>query len=203
MEIQDNRPDPDELLASLKIEEEKSKRGKLKIFFGMCAGVGKTYSMLKTAHAEKQKGIDIIIGYVETHKRQETADLVEGFELIPRKVYLYKSTPVEEMDLDAIIARNPHTVLVDELAHTNAPGSRHNKRYQDVQEILENFEFRNQIPKLSKADVLGTLIEKFLDRSVAIFFFIDPAPQYKDKDKLGTYGPDQMKRKIARFPLLF
>jgi len=138
MEIQDNRPDPDELLASLKIEEEKSKRGKLKIFFGMCAGVGKTYSMLKTAHAEKQKGIDIIIGYVETHKRQETADLVEGFELIPRKVYLYKSTPVEEMDLDAIIARNPHTVLVDELAHTNAPGSRHNKRYQDVQEILEN-----------------------------------------------------------------
>ena len=138
MEIQDNRPDPDELLASLKIEEEKSKRGKLKIFFGMCAGVGKTYSMLKTAHAEKQKGVDIIIGYVETHKRQETADLVEGFELIPRKVYQYKSTPVEEMDLDAIIARNPHTVLVDELAHTNAPGSRHNKRYQDVQEILEN-----------------------------------------------------------------
>jgi len=138
MDIQDNRPDPDELLASLKIEEEKSKRGKLKIFFGMCAGVGKTYSMLKTAHAEKQKGTEIIIGYVETHNRQETADLVEGFELIPRKVYLYKSTPVEEMDLDAIIARKPHTVLVDELAHTNAPGSRHNKRYQDVLEILEN-----------------------------------------------------------------
>jgi len=138
MDIPDNRPDPDELLASLKIEEEKSKRGKLKIFFGMCAGVGKTYSMLKTAHAEMQKGCDIIIGYVETHKRQETAELVEGFELIPRKVYLYKSTPVEEMDLDAIIARKPHTVLVDELAHTNAPGSRHNKRYQDVQEILEN-----------------------------------------------------------------
>ena len=138
MDILDNRPDPDELLASLKIEEEKSKRGKLKIFFGMCAGVGKTYSMLKTAHAELQKGSDIIIGYVETHKRQETAELVEGFELIPRKVFLYKSTPVEEMDLDAIIARHPQTVLVDELAHTNAPGSRHNKRYQDVQEILEN-----------------------------------------------------------------
>ena len=138
MDILDQRPDPDELLASLKIEEEKSKRGKLKIFFGMCAGVGKTYSMLKTAHAEKQKGLDIIIGYVETHKRHETAELVEGFELIPRKVYLYKSTPVEEMDLDSIIARKPHTVLVDELAHTNAPGSRHNKRYQDVQEILEN-----------------------------------------------------------------
>ena len=134
----DNRPNPDELLASLINEEEKSKRGKLKIFFGMCAGVGKTYTMLQTAHAEKLKGSDIIIGYIETHKRKETAELVEGFELIPRKTYEYKSTPVQEMDLDAIIARKPKIVLVDELAHTNAPGSRHTKRYQDVQEILEN-----------------------------------------------------------------
>ncbi len=138
MDITDNRPDPDELLASLKLEEEKSKRGKLKIFFGMCAGVGKTYTMLKTAQAEKDKGFDIIIGYVETHKRKETADLVEGFELIPRKTYPYRSTTVQEMDLDAIIARKPQIVLVDELAHTNAPGSRHAKRFQDVQEILES-----------------------------------------------------------------
>ena len=138
MNYDDNRPDPDELLASLKLEEEKSKRGKLKIFFGMCAGVGKTYTMLQTAQAEKLKGNDIIIGYVETHNREETAELVEGFELIPRKIYEYKSTSVQEMDLDAIIARKPQIVLVDELAHTNAPGSRHTKRYQDVQEILEN-----------------------------------------------------------------
>jgi len=137
-DFDDNRPNPDELLASLKSEDEKSKRGKLKIFFGMCAGVGKTYSMLQTAHLEKQKGNDIIIGYVETHNRKETAELVAGFELIPRKVYEYKSYPVEEMDLDAILARKPQIVLVDELAHTNAPGSRHAKRYQDVQEILEN-----------------------------------------------------------------
>src|SRR5665647_226459 len=136
--LDDNRPDPDELLASLKSEAEKSKRGKLKIFFGMCAGVGKTYSMLQKAHAEMLKGSDIIIGYVETHNRKETADLVAGFELIPRKKYEYKSYPVEEMDLDAILARRPQIVLVDELAHTNAPGSRHAKRYQDVQEILEN-----------------------------------------------------------------
>lgn len=136
--FEDNRPDPDELLASLKSEAEKSKRGKLKIFFGMCAGVGKTYSMLQKAHAEKLKGSDIIIGYVETHNRKETAELVAGFELIPRKTYEYKSYPVEEMDLDAILARRPQIVLVDELAHTNAPGSRHAKRYQDVQEILEN-----------------------------------------------------------------
>jgi two-component system, OmpR family, sensor histidine kinase KdpD len=138
MNYGDNRPNPDELLASLKSEEEKSKRGKLKIFFGMCAGVGKTYTMLQTAQAEKLKGVDIIIGFVETHNRKETADLVEGFELIPSKYFQYKSTTVYEMDLDAIIARKPQLVLVDELAHTNAPGSRHAKRYQDVQEILDN-----------------------------------------------------------------
>lgn len=138
MDFLDDRPDPDELLASLKNEEEKSKRGKLKIFFGMCAGVGKTYTMLQAAHAEKLKGCNIVIGYIETHNRRETAELVEGFEVIPRITYEYKSTPVQEMDLDAIIARKPLIVLVDELAHTNAPGSRHAKRYQDVQEILEN-----------------------------------------------------------------
>ena len=138
MEFDDNRPNPDELLASLYNEEEKSKRGKLKIFFGMCAGVGKTYTMLETVHAEKMKGSDIIIGYVETHNRKETAELAEGLEIIPRKKYEYKSTSVQEMDLDAIIARHPSVVIVDELAHTNAPGSRHTKRFQDVQEILEN-----------------------------------------------------------------
>jgi two-component system sensor histidine kinase KdpD len=138
MDIFENRPDPDELLASLMNQEEKNKKGKLKIFFGMCAGVGKTYTMLQTAHAEKRKGSEIIIGYVETHNRKETAELVKGFELIPRKTYDYKSTTVQEMDLDAIIARKPQIVLVDELAHTNSPGSRHAKRFQDVQEILEN-----------------------------------------------------------------
>ncbi|QQS52439.1 MAG: sensor histidine kinase KdpD [Bacteroidota bacterium] len=138
IDFEDNRPDPDELLAAIKSEEEKSKRGKLKIFFGMCAGVGKTYTMLQTAQAEKLKGNDVIIGYVETHNRKETALLVEGFELISRKTYNYKSTPVQEMDLDAIIARKPQIVLVDELAHSNAPGSRHAKRFQDVLEILDH-----------------------------------------------------------------
>jgi two-component system, OmpR family, sensor histidine kinase KdpD len=132
------RPDPDELLASLQSEDEKSKRGKLKIFFGMCAGVGKTYTMLQSAHAEKLKGIDIIIGYIETHNREETAVLVKGLEVIPRKSFTYKSTSVQEMDLDTIINRKPQIVLVDELAHTNAPGSRHTKRFQDVQEILDH-----------------------------------------------------------------
>jgi two-component system, OmpR family, sensor histidine kinase KdpD len=138
MDFTDNRPDPDELLASLKLEEEKSRKGKLKIFFGMCAGVGKTYTMLQTAQAEKSKGCDIIVGYVETHNRKETARLLDGFEIISRKKLQYKTTTVEEMDLDAIIARKPQLVLVDELAHTNAQGSRHTKRYQDVMEILDN-----------------------------------------------------------------
>lgn len=134
----EDRPDPDEILASLQQQEEKSRRGKMKIFFGMCAGVGKTYAMLQAARLEKVKGCDVVIGYIETHNRIETAKLIEGFEYIERIGYRYKTTEVSEMDLDTIIKRKPQLVLVDELAHTNAPGSRHLKRYQDIQELLEN-----------------------------------------------------------------
>ncbi|HLP74831.1 MAG TPA: sensor histidine kinase KdpD [Bacteroidales bacterium] len=132
------RPDPDSLLASLKAEEEKSRKGSLKIFFGMCAGVGKTYTMLETAQAEKRKGFDIIIGYIETHKRSETEELTKPFEIIPRKELAYKSVILKEMDIDAIIARKPYIAIVDELAHTNVPGSRHDKRMQDILELLDN-----------------------------------------------------------------
>jgi two-component system sensor histidine kinase KdpD len=138
MELDKKRPDPDELLSSLINEEEKSKRGKLKIFFGMCAGVGKTYAMLQAAQAEKAKGTDVVIGYVEGHKRPETSALLDGLETVPRKKIEYKGTLLEEMDLDEILTRKPQIVLVDELAHTNVPGSRHLKRCQDVQEILDN-----------------------------------------------------------------
>ena len=103
----------------------------------MCAGVGKTYNMLKAAQTEKAKDLDVIIGYIETHNRKETSELVDGFEIIPRKIIDYKSIKIQELDLDAIIARKPGIVLIDELAHTNAPGSRHTKRFQDVLEILE------------------------------------------------------------------
>ena len=138
MDITDERPNPDEILISLINDEEKSKRGKLKIFFGMCAGVGKTYSMLRIALADKAKGIDVIIGNVETHGRKETLALAEGLEVIPGKEILYKGTVLREMDLDEVLKRKPQIVLVDELAHTNTPGSRHTKRYQDIQEILDN-----------------------------------------------------------------
>lgn len=132
------RPDPDDLLKVLKKEEERAQRAKLKIFFGMCAGVGKTYDMLKSAHEMQSKGVDVVIGYVETHKRSETEALVQGLPIMPRAQVTYRGTTLEEMDLDAILARMPKLVLVDELAHTNAPGSRHTKRYQDVQELLDN-----------------------------------------------------------------
>jgi len=134
----ENRPNPDELLASLKEQEEKSQRGKLKIFFGMCAGVGKTYAMLQAAQLDKKKPVDIVVGYVETHKRAETEKLVEGLEVIPPYIIEYKDTQFKEVDIDAIIARKPQVVLIDELAHTNATGSRHAKRYQDVQELIQS-----------------------------------------------------------------
>ena len=132
----ENRPDPDTLLAHVQGEERQKHRGKLKIFFGYIAGVGKTYEMLQAAHLRKNEGIDVKIGYVETHGRAETEALVEGLPVIPRKMIEYRNVTIPEMDLDAVLAAHPRLVLVDELAHTNAPGSRHTKRYQDVEEIL-------------------------------------------------------------------
>lgn len=133
-----SRPNPDLLLAAVQAQEKSNPaRGKLKIFFGMAAGVGKTYSMLEAAHQRKQDGVDVAIGYVETHNRADTVKLVQGLEIIPRRQIEYKGTILEEMDLDAILARRPQLVLVDELAHTNVEGVRHPKRYQDVLELLD------------------------------------------------------------------
>lgn len=131
------RPNPDELLASIKSDEARSKRGRLKIFFGMAPGVGKTYAMLEEAQREQKQGVDVVLGLVETHGRAETARLLEGLPLAPRKKIDYRGTQLEEMDLEGIVFLRPKLVVVDELAHTNAPGSRHPKRYQDVQELLE------------------------------------------------------------------
>lgn len=131
------RPDPDELLARLKEAEQQQKRGKLKIFLGYVAGVGKTYAMLEAAHQRTEEGLDVVVGYVETHRRKETEALVRDLEVIPRQKVQYRGTLLSEMDLDAILARHPRLVLVDELAHSNAPGLRHPKRYQDVEELLD------------------------------------------------------------------
>jgi two-component system sensor histidine kinase KdpD len=130
------RPDPDELLSQIQADEQLKSRGKLKIFLGYAAGVGKTYAMLEAAHQRKNQGVDVIVGYVETHKRKETEGMLEGLDIIPRRESVYHGTTLSEMDLDAILSRHPRLVLIDELAHSNIPESRHPKRYQDVEEIL-------------------------------------------------------------------
>ncbi len=135
---EDHRADPDKLLESIKKDEEKKQKGKLKIFFGMCAGVGKTYTMLQSAHKAKNDGNDIVIGIVETHKRKETEALTIGLETVPLLELEYRGSKFLEMDIDAILKRKPQTVCVDELAHTNIPGCRHVKRFQDVLELLNN-----------------------------------------------------------------
>src|SRR5436190_1927156 len=135
--MNDQRPNPDALLTRVQAEEAQQARGKLKIFFGAMAGVGKTYAMLEAAHARRADGMDVVVGWVDTHGRAETAALLQGLEVVPRRAVTYRGTTLDEFDLDAALARRPALLLVDELAHTNAPGSRHAKRWQDVEELLD------------------------------------------------------------------
>lgn len=133
----DDRPDPDVLLAALKSESESATSGRLKIFLGMCPGVGKTYAMLLDAQQRQEEGRDVVIGVIETHGRIETQALTAGIARIPKRRVEHRGVVLEEMDLDAILERRPEIVLVDELAHSNVAGGRHPKRYQDVVELLE------------------------------------------------------------------
>ena len=133
----DERPDPDRLLDRLKQEEAQARRGRLKIFFGASAGVGKTYAMLSAARAAKAQGTDVVIGVIETHGRTETQALVAGLDVLPPRQVTHRERVLSEFDLDAALARNPQLILVDELAHSNVAGSRHPKRWQDVEELLD------------------------------------------------------------------
>jgi two-component system sensor histidine kinase KdpD len=135
--MSERRSDPDALLASLRRDEARAKRGRLKIFFGMCPGVGKTYAMLRAAQQELLDRTDVVVGLVETHGRRETEGLLAGLPVVPRKTVEHRGLTLTECDLEAVLARRPGLVLVDELAHTNAPGSRHPKRFQDVVELLD------------------------------------------------------------------
>src|SRR3979409_2635793 len=132
-----DRPDQAEILAQVTREEKAAARGKLKIFFGMSPGVGKTYAMLQAARQKQADGCEVVVGIVETHGRKETEALLEGMPIMPRTQVEYRGTTLTEMDLDAILTWHPGLAVVDELAHTNAPGSRHPKRYQDVLELLD------------------------------------------------------------------
>ncbi|MEI6334076.1 MAG: sensor histidine kinase KdpD [Methylococcaceae bacterium] len=134
--MNDIRPDPDELLARVEREENQRRRGRLKIFFGAAAGVGKTYGMLLVAQAKRVEGVDVVVGLVETHDRQETIAVLQGLEVLPPKLVKHRGTVQREFDLEGTLKRRPTLVLVDELAHSNAVGCRHSKRWQDVEELL-------------------------------------------------------------------
>ena len=187
--MEDRRPNPEDLLEAVQKLESSGKRGRLRIFLGMCPGVGKTYAMLKAAQEQKARGTRVAIGVVETHGRKETEELLGGLQLIPRKSIEYKGTTLTEMDLDTILREKPALVLVDELAHTNAPGSRHHKRYQDVDEILragisvystmniQHIESRNdQVAQITGVQVRETVPDSFLETAEQIEL-VDLAPE--------------------------
>ena len=133
MTQEDLRPDPEAMLAQTR---EKT-LGKLRIFLGMAPGVGKTYAMLAEAHQRKNAGLDVLIGWVDTHKRKDTEALTRGLEILPRKRIEYNGISVETLDIDEILRRHPSVVVIDEMPHSNPPGSRHAKRWQDIEEILD------------------------------------------------------------------
>jgi two-component system sensor histidine kinase KdpD len=133
----DRRPTPEEMLDRARAEEAGRGRGKLRIFFGAAPGVGKTFAMLEAARQRRAEGVDVVIGWVETHGRKETEALTEGIEQLPPRLVPYRGMTLRELDLDAALARRPALLLVDELAHTNAPGSKHGRRFQDVDELLD------------------------------------------------------------------
>ncbi|HAX91255.1 MAG TPA: sensor histidine kinase KdpD [Rhodospirillaceae bacterium] len=135
---QDTRPNPDQLLNQIKNDEKKAKHGRLKIFFGSCAGVGKTYAMLAAAQEQIKQGVDVVVGIVETHGRPQTEKLLQDIPMLTPSALTYRGVTLYELDLEKALERKPATILVDELAHTNAPGSRHPKRWNDVLELLEN-----------------------------------------------------------------
>jgi len=184
----DSRPNPDDLLADIQTREADGRRGRLKIFFGMCAGVGKTYAMLLEARRLKAEGRDVVVGYVETHGRAETEALLEGLEILPLRAEKHRGLTLSEFDLDAALHRHPQILLVDELPHTNLEGARHPKRYQDVIELLDNgitvytamnvqhLESRaGTVEEITGAPVRETVPDSLLERSHDIVL-VDLAP---------------------------
>ena len=205
------RPDPDELLKNIQAEE--SKRGRLKIFLGYAAGVGKTYAMLEAAHQRKEQGIDVVVGYVEPHKRVETEEMLEGLEVLPRKQVEYHNVVLPELDVDAVLKRRSQLVLVDEFAHTNAPGSRHLKRYQDVEEILnagidvyttlnvQHLESLNDVvAQVTGVVVNETIPDSVIDEASEIEVIDLPPDELLTRLKEGkVYIPEQAARAIRKF----
>ena len=207
------RPDPDTLLARVQDEERQKNRGKLKIFLGYIAGVGKTYEMLQAAHLRKRDGIDVRIGYIETHGRVETEALVKGLEIIPRKLIEYQNVKIPEMDLDAILTLRPELILVDELAHTNAPDSRHPKRYQDVEELLDagidvyttlnvqHIESLNDVvAQITGVIIRETIPDRVIDEATEIELVDLAPPELLQRLREGkVYVPEMAARALEKF----
>jgi two-component system sensor histidine kinase KdpD len=205
------RPDPDALLKEVQREEEK--RGRLKIFLGYAPGVGKTYTMLNEARVLRKRGEDVVVGIAETHGRVETEELLRGLEVIPRRRVEYQGIVLEELDIDAILKRRPAVVLVDELAHTNAPGSRHPKRYQDIEELLDtgihiyttvnvqHFESLNDVvEKITGIRMQETLPDTFMDRADEVQVIDIPLEELFERLKEGkVYIPRQAERAMQNF----
>jgi two-component system sensor histidine kinase KdpD len=207
----DQRPSPEALLEAARREEGRD--GKLKIFVGAAPGVGKTYEMLQQARARKRDGYDVVVGVVETHGRKETEALLEGLDVVPRRRVEYRGQWLEEMDLDAILARRPQLVLVDELAHTNAPGSRHPKRYLDVEELLgaginvyttvniQHIESLNDvIAQITRVRVRETVPDSIFDRADAVELVdLTPDDLIARLKEGKVYVPKQAERALEHF----
>ena len=204
----DQRPNPEALLR----QAAQEGRGRLKVFLGAAPGVGKTYEMLSDGAARRAGGVDVVIGVVETHGRSETEAKVQGFEVIPRARIEYKGHILDEMDIDAILARRPQLVLVDELAHTNAPGSRHDKRYQDVEELLaagidvystlniQNIESLNDVvASFTKVRVRETLPDRVLENAEIEIVDIPPDELIERLKEGKVYVPEEASRALGSF----
>ena len=207
----EQRPSPEALLEAARRED--SRAGRLKIFVGAAPGVGKTYEMLQSAHARKKAGADVVVGVVETHGRAETEALLKGLEVLPRRRLTYKEQTLEEMDLDALISRRPQIALVDELAHTNAPGSRHPKRYLDVEELLsrgidvytavniQHIESLNDVvAQITHVRVRETVPDRVFDRADAIELIdLTPDDLIQRLKEGKVYVPKQAERALEHY----
>lgn len=209
----DQRPDPDALLARAQAEEPQSRSGRLKIFFGMCAGVGKTFAMLQEAKERRAAGADVVVGYIETHKRPETDALKEGLEELPPRWVDYRGVRLREFDLDAVLSRRPGLILVDELAHTNAEGLRHAKRYQDVLELLDagidvyttvnvqHIESLNDVvAQITGVSIKETIPDSIIERADEIELVDIPPDDLLQRLNEGkVYVADQVQRAAEKF----
>jgi two-component system sensor histidine kinase KdpD len=205
----DARPSADALLARIQDEQ----RPRLRIYIGAAPGVGKTYAMLQEAHALRARGLDVVIGYLETYDRKETVAQVKDLEIVPRRRLEYRGTTLEEMDVEAIIARKPQVVVVDELAHSNAPGSKHDKRYQDVLDLLnagihvltavniQHLETLNDaVARVTGVRVRETVPDTFLDRADEVMNVDVTVEELRNRLREGKiYKPEKVEQALTNF----